>query len=316
MTVFTTFTEEQLTRYLIMFDLGDLLSFKPTEQGIENSNYFVTLEQDGVLTEYVLTLFEELGFDDLPFFNQLSTHLYQHGLPVATARQTLDGMTSTIFCGKATLLFPRLPGNSMTEVTPAHCTSLGQAVAEIHDTVKSIGLKRDSPISLNWWKSRQTKLAGYFDTQERDLLAAVIRIYEKLWSVPDSLPTGIIHGDLFRDNVLFQGEKLTGIIDFYNAGEDYYLLDLAIAVNDWCSQPDGSLDPERQRALVRGYQSQREIGQQEMQVWPDMLQVAAAIFWISRALIDAEGDCRKDPKEFKAILRQHASSPNSFPEGC
>jgi homoserine kinase type II len=315
MSVFTTIKTEQLARYLIMFELGDLVSFEPIEQGIENSNFFVTVEQQGVQKDFVLTLFEELTFDDLPFFNQLSNHLYHYGLPVATARQTLDGMTSTIFCGKPTLLFPRLPGNIVSDVTPSHCAAIGQALAEIHETVQSCGLTRVSEQDLAWLRSCQEKLAGYFDPEERELLAGVIQTYEKLWSDGEGLPRGIIHGDLFRDNVLFQGEELTGIIDFYHASEDYFVLDLAIAVNDWCSRPDGSLAVELQRAVLVAYQSQRKISDREMSVWPEMLQVAAAEFWVSRALVDAEGDRRKDPEEFKRILCQHSERPNSFPEG-
>jgi|TARA_B100000315_G_scaffold244365_1_gene268832 homoserine kinase type II len=313
MSVFTTVKKEQLVRYMIMFDMGELVSFEPIEQGIENSNYFVTMEKEGVQTEFVLTLFEELTFDDIPFFNQLSNHLYHYGLPVATARQTLDGMTSTILCGKPTLLFPKLPGEIVREVTPAHCTAIGEALGEIHDTVPSSGLTRAKVRNLNWWHDCQATLQEYLDSEERQLLADVVQTYDGLWPDGD-LPAGIIHGDLFRDNVLFQGEKLTGIIDFYHACEDYFILDLAITVNDWCSQPDGTLDAARQRALVAGYQSQREVTEQEVCVWPDMLQVAAALFWMSRALIDAAGDTRKDPQEFKQILRQHRQHPNSFPE--
>jgi len=316
MSVFTTFTREQLVRYLVMFELGELISFKPTEQGIENSNFFVTLERDGVQKEFVLTLFEELTFDDLPFFNQLSNHLYHYGLPVSTPRQTLDGMTTTIFCGKPTLLFPRLPGSIVTEVKPAHCSAIGQGLGEIHETVKSSGLTRASQQDLDWWKSSQAKLAGFFNQQEQELLAGVIHTYGEVWQHNGSLPKGIIHADLFRDNVLFEGEKLTGILDFYNAGDDYFMLDLAIAVNDWCSQSDGSLDSDLHEAVISGYRSQREIGEQEIAVWPDMLQVAAAIFWISRALVEGDVDRRKDPQEFKRILLQHISNPNSFPEGA
>jgi homoserine kinase type II len=314
MSVFTTFKPEQLSRYLRMFDLGELLSFAPTEQGIENSNFFVTMEQQGVQKDYVLTLFEELSFDDLPFFNQLSNHLYHYGLPVATARQTLDGMTTTIFCGKPTLLFPRLAGETVSDVSPSQCATIGHALAEIHQTVQSSGLSRPSKQNLDWWHSAQVNLTDYFDAEERDLLAAVVQAYERLWSRREGLPKGIIHADLFRDNVLFQDEELTGIIDFYHACDDYFSLDLAIAVNDWCSRPDGKLDPARYGMLLKGYQSERKIGQREIEAWPIVLQVAAAIFWISRASIDAQGDRRKDPEEFKRILLEHTGNPSQFPE--
>jgi len=315
MSVFTTFKPEQLSHYLRMFDLGELLGFKATEQGIENSNFFVTLEHQGVQKDYVLTLFEELTFDDLPFFNQLSNHLYHYGLPVATARQTLDGMTTTIFCGKPALLFPRLPGETVSDVKPSQCAAIGRALAEIHQTVQSSGLSRPSKQNLDWWHSAQVNLTDYFDGEERDLLADVVQACERLWSTNGSLPKGIIHADLFRDNVLFQDEELTGIIDFYHACDDYFVLDLAIAVNDWCSQPDGRLDPARYAMMLKGYQSEREISEREIVVWPIVLQVAAAIFWISRALIDARGDRRKDPEEFKRILLRNRESPGQFPEG-
>lgn len=314
MSVFTTIKKEQLARYMIMFELGELVSFLPIEQGIENSNFFVTMEQEGVQKDYVLTLFEQLTFGDLPFFNQLSSHLYHYGLPVATACQTLDGMTSTIFRGKPALLLPRLPGNIVSEVTPTHCTAIGQALAEIHETVQNSGLIRKNEQNLNWWKSSQTKLADHFDQQERELLQTVIQAYEQLCDDDHNLPKGIIHGDLFRDNALFEGEKLTGIIDFYHACDDYFILDLAITVNDWCSQPDGNLDAERHAAVLTGYQSQRKLSESEKRVWPILLQVAAALFWVTRALLHAQGDGKKDPQEFKKILLQHRLHPNSFPE--
>ncbi|MBD3648400.1 MAG: homoserine kinase [Pseudomonadales bacterium] len=306
MAVFTTFDPVFLERYLYMFGLGELASFSPIETGIENSNYLLRLDQDGHQQEYVLTILEYLSFDEVPFFNTLMTHLSQAGLPVPAPRATLDGMTSTIFRGKPTLLFPKLAGSHPTEVDSARCQLIGKMIASMHEAAATIGLPpekvRANPYDAEWTRSTfEAKAAGLTD-DDRALLAGYVERYDDLTRIED-LPRGIIHGDLFRDNTLFEADRLTGIIDFYHACEDYLVQDLAISLNDWCSTDTGDMDPELIDAMIEGYEYVRSLTLQERELLPDFQRAAALRFVLTRLLSGEEGGHLKDPEEFLRIAR-------------
>jgi len=303
MAVFTSFSKEQLERYLVMFRLGDLVLYDPIHEGTENSNYFVGLTLDGVETEYVLTLFESLGFADLPYFSQLMTGLHHYKLPVPSPITTLDGMTTTIFCGKPAILFPRLPGAHVMDPDEHHCRIIGAALAKLHTTDLPRDLCRENVFNLSWFKSCRDELHSFFDHSDYQLLCRVVDEYEDFLNTHGAeLPKGIIHGDLFKDNALFADGKLTGLIDFYHSCNDYLTLDLSIAINDWCHDTHQRLLPGLYHALLSGYTNGRTLSEEELLSLPILLRVAAAKFWIRRSLLAQKGEQQRDPEEFKRIL--------------
>lgn len=301
MAVFTTFDRARLERYLNLFQLGELVDFSPIEAGIENSNYHVTLLEAGREHEYILTILEFLSFNEVSFFNTLLAHLSRQGLPVPVPRETLDGMTSTIFCGKPTLLFPKLPGAHPNIVDGPSSYKVGEALARIHDATASLGLPREkirkNPYDPAWARSALASVSEKLGSEDYALMADSVQRYESLTD-PD-LPRGVIHGDLFRDNCLFLDDELTGIIDFYHACEDMLVLDLAITLNDWCSNESGDMVPDLVAEMIRGYESVRRLTDPERAALHDFQKVAAMCFVLSRL---QSGDL-KDPEEFLRIAR-------------
>ena len=283
MASFTTFSEESLKRYLVMFGKGDLNSWSPITGGIENSNYFVTLNQESGIAEYVLTIIEGLDFDDVPFFNKLLTRLYHHGLPVAAPETTLDGMSSTIFCGKPTFLFRRLAGSHPDRITSDACLQIGQFLARIHELLIDTEPRRENPYSTSWMRQTIAALDKRLTAADRSKLESLTDLYENLQA--SELPRGLIHGDLFRDNALFaESGELTGVIDFYHACYDLLIQDLAIVLNDWCLNEAGRPDPLLHDALLAGYQSVRPLSQQESEALLPMQRTSAARFALTRYL--------------------------------
>lgn len=301
MAVFTTFDRARLERYLNLFQLGELVDFSPIEAGIENSNYYVTLLEAGQEHEYVLTILEFLSFNEVSFFNTLLAHLSRQGLPVPVPRETLDGMTSTIFCGKPTLLFPKLPGAHPSIADGPSSYKVGEALARIHDASTSFDLPpekiRRNPYDSAWARSALAGISEKLGPEDHDLMADSVQRYESL--TDPNLPRGVIHGDLFRDNCLFVDDELTGIIDFYHACEDMLVLDLAITLNDWCSNESGDMVPDLVAEMLRGYESVRRLTDPERAALPDFQKVAAMCFVLSRL---QSGDL-KDPEEFLRIAR-------------
>ena len=296
MAAFTTFTESALERYLIMFDIGELKSWTAIETGIENSNYFVTTEKYGETLEFVLSIMEDLTFSDVPFFNTILRHLSKFGLPVPAPHQTLDGMTSTIFCGKPTFVLPKLEGQHLIEASTSHCEIIGKALAEIHVTLAAKNLERDNPYSHDWMVKTIADVQHLLEPADFQLINKIASEYSEISDLP--LPKGVIHGDLFRDNALFKDDQLTGIIDFYHACHDFLIQDVAITINDWCKDTDGLLDPERSASFIEGYETVRTLEDEEREFLPFFQRAASARFALTRLLSGEEGAHLKDPKEF------------------
>lgn len=301
MGTFTTFERASLERYLVMFGVGELKSYEAIDSGIENSNYFVTTSEYGEDQEYVLTIVEGFGFDDIPFFNQLTTHLSHYGLPVPAPKGTLDGMLMTIFCGKPTMLVQRFAGKHLSTPSALHCEAIGKALAEIHTVATARNLQRDNPYDSLWQSEALAAATDHFSAEDHAMLGEVTELYANLEEL--SLPKGIIHGDLFRDNALFSGDALTGVIDFYHACYDFFVLDIAICINDWCRNEQGLIEEEKQQALLRGYESERKLEPEELARLTDFQQVAAARFMLTRTQSGGEDSPLKDPKEFAPLLR-------------
>ncbi len=303
MSVFTRIEEGELAAFLAAYPVGTLRSYTGIESGIENTNYFVSTTGG----EYVLTLFERVDPADLPFFLHLTAFLAEQGIPCAHPVPDAGGDYVGTLHGKKAALVMRLFGRSVAAPAKAHCAAIGDVLGRLHKAGASFtfGGERPNPRGPRWWRAAAERLAGHLGAEDAAILAEELR-FQSLYRFSD-LPRGIIHADLFRDNALFDGERLTGVIDFYYACSDTWLYDLAITVNDWASEEDGRLDFQRADALLAAYQDVRPLTSIERGAWPALLRAAALRFWLSR-LTDlhfpraGELTHTKDPLAFRRIL--------------
>jgi homoserine kinase type II len=304
MSVFTPLERHELEVFLAPYGLGRLRDFQGIAAGSENSNFFVSLEQG----EYVLTLVERGPVADLPFFIELLDVLHDAGLPVPYALRTEDGQALRSLAEKPALLQPRLAGKHVHAANAHHCQEVGSLLARIHLATRERPLERRSDRGLDWMLAEGPSLALRLPEAELPLLRDALAEIAVLKARILALPRANLHADLFRDNVLFDGNHLAGVIDFYNACSGPMLYDLAICLNDWCSHEDGSLDGARARALLGAYATLRPFTAAEAELWPAMLRIACVRFWLSR-LIAAESFAGQevlihDPGEFQRRLAQ------------
>jgi len=300
---FTTFEKSALERYLVIYDLGALYEYEAISAGIENSNYFVSLIQGDQHTHYVLTITEALSFEEVPFFNDLMSRLIKQGIPVPQAQRTLDGMSSAIFCGKPTWLFNRLPGEHPTTINIDQCFIIGENLAKIHIAGAETKYERANPYCSDWMQKTLRQVSHRIPQEE---LASIQKLADQYAQMENSsrLPKGIIHGDLFTDNALFEGKDLGGIIDFYHACNDFFIQDIAITLNDWCKTNVGLIDASLKASLLKGYQSVRRLSEEEEMSLPLFQQFAALRFALTRFLSGTESQPLKDPYELLTILRE------------
>ena len=313
MSVFTPLQRPQLESFLAPYGLGRLLDFQGIEAGSENSNFFVSLEQG----EFVLTLVERGPSEDLPFFIELLDVLHEAGLPVPYALRTQQGEALRSLAGKPALLQPRLSGKHVSTVNAEHCREVGRLLAHIHLATREQPLPRQSDRGLEWMQREGVTLASHLPSEQAALLEAVLQEIERLKADIRSLPRANLHADLFRDNCMFEGTHLSGVIDFYNACCGPMLYDLAITVNDWCSDEQGRLDEQRAQAVIGAYAALRPFTAAEAELWPAMLRIACVRFWLSR-LIAAEAFAGQDvlihdPGEFQRRLAQRQQVELALP---
>ncbi|TBU92518.1 homoserine kinase [Phytopseudomonas dryadis] len=313
MSVFTPLQRPQLDAFLAPYELGRLLDFQGIAAGSENSNFFVSLEQG----EFVLTLIERGPSADLPFFIELLDVLHEAGLPVPYALRTRTGEALRSLADKPALLQPRLSGKHISQVNAHHCQEIGSLLARIHLATREQPLLRKSDRGLEWMLQEGPPLASRQTPANGALLSAAVEEVGALRARIRALPIANLHADLFRDNCLFDGPHLSGVIDFYNACSGPMLYDLAIAVNDWCSDEQGRLDGARARALLGAYAALRPFSANEAELWPAMLRIACLRFWLSR-LIAAEAFAGQavlihDPEEFQRRLAQRQQVDQPLP---
>jgi homoserine kinase type II len=310
--VFTKVSHAELVAFLRQYPLGDLLGFQGIGEGVENTNHFVDTS-DG---RWVLTLFERLNYDDLPFFLGLMEHLASRGFPSAMPAHTRDGRNLVTLNGKPAALVRRLSGQSVLFPSLMQCQAVGRALGELHVIAASYAARCANPRGPAWRASTGKALLDQVDAGTRALIE--LALAEDVATAWSSLPQGVVHADLFKDNVLFVDERLTGVIDFYYACGDAWLYDLAVTVNDWCTEPDGRINPARYVVLVEAYRSRRELERNERELWPQALRAAALRFWLSRLYdwhVPREGDVVhvKDPDQYRRILEFHrAHAPPSL----
>ena len=307
MSVYTRIERNDLEEFLHHYPLGTLVSFEGIRAGIENTNYFVTT----TLGQFVLTLFEQLKYDELPYFIDLMAFLSENDIPSAHPLADHQQHYLRVLHGKPAALVQRLNGASTEHPTIAQCRALGDALGRMHRVGQAYPSRRANPRGLPWWRDTMNKVLPHLTVEDAMLLQEEVHFQTAFHARPDShtLPRGVIHADLFRDNALFVGESLTGIIDFYYACNDVLLYDVAVTVNDWCSLPDGRLNDTLTSVLLQAYQQQHTFSSAEHTAWPVMLRGAALRFWLSR-LHDlhfpraGEITHTKDPEVFKRILIQ------------
>ena len=307
MSVFTPVSEADLVQWLRNYSLGELKVSEPIEAGIENTNYFVTTTQG----RYVLTLFERLPAEELPFYLQLMAHLARHGIPCPAPIADLSDRYLGVLNGKPAALVTRLPGRSLQDPHPAHCAELGALLARMHLAGRSYSAFLENPRGPRWWRLAARDVAPFLDDAKRKLLEAELA-FQAEQRFPD-LPRGPVHADLFRGNTLWEDGRISGVVDFYFAGVDCFLYDVAVCANDWCLDGAG-LQAERLRAFLGAYNAVRPFTAHERAAWLAMLRAAALRFWLSRLydlylprpgmLVHAH-----DPEHFRRILEARAGSP-------
>lgn len=307
MAVFTRVTEADITAWLNNYSLGTLLELQGIPAGIENTNYFLTTSNG----RFVLTLFEKLTSDELPFYLNLMAHLARHGIPCPSPVADKNNFFLSSLNGKPASIVSRLSGKSVIQPATTHCAAVGAMLGQMHSASLSFGDVMPNPRGAAWRAITAQQVSQFLTDQDAALLHSEVAYHAQ--HTLNDLPRGVIHADLFRDNVLMDGERVGGLIDFYFACNDCLLYDVAITVNDWCMSSAGILDEERTRAFLQAYHAARPFSAQEAASWPTALRVAALRFWISRLFdlhLPRGGEMvhAHNPEQFKHILQNHIAS--------
>ena len=320
MAVYTEIPFADAAALLHRLDLGDLTDLRGIQGGIENTNYFVTSEKDGATVEHVLTVFERLSFDQLPYYLHLMKHLAGKGIPVPEPAADAQGEVMHRLQGKPAAVVDKLRGHSELAPNEQHCSAVGAMLARLHLAGSDFAMAQPNLRGLDWWNETVPVVLPHLENGQRQLLQTELALQNHIVSTPAyaALPRGPVHADLFRDNVMFENGALTGFFDFYFAGDDTWLFDLAVCLNDWAirhGEPDmdGQHVPELAQAMLAAYQSVRPLTAAERSLLPAMLRAAALRFWLSRLWDwhlprDAAMLKPHDPGHFERVLRARVST--------
>jgi homoserine kinase type II len=313
MAVYTEVPDDALADFVESYGLGDVTSFKGIAEGVENSNFFLATQSG----QYILTLYEKrVAPEDLPFFIGLVEHLASRGLRCPVPVRDKQGVAIRSLCGRPAAIFTFLEGLSVRRPKAVHCEQVGRTLAELHLASAGFGLRRQNALGLKDW----APLFAHFRSEADNILPGLeelitneLAALDATW--PSDLPTGVIHADLFPDNIFFQRDDVTGVIDFYFACNDAFGYDLAICLNAWCFEADHSFNITKGAALFRGYQSVRRLTQAERVSMPLLARGAALRFLLTRAYdwINTAPDALvqpKDPLEYTRRLRFHQTIDN------
>ena len=323
MAVFTPIELEDISQWIDQdFDIGQASEIRGIHGGIENSNFFLDTTKDGKKQEYVLTIFERLTAQQLPFYLELMRHLANKGVPVPRPIENKQGDILFTLKGKPAAIVTKLPGLSRLQPESNHCALVGEMLAKMHLAGKDFSKYQENLRSIDWWQKTIPSVLPHLNTSQKELITHELKTQEEFFSsgTYDGLPQGASHCDLFRDNVLFDPkgadvsqDQLGGFFDFYFAGTDKWLFDIAVTANDWClADNKQDLDPIRLDAFMKAYQSVRPLTKEEQASWPLMLRAAALRFWVSRLWDfylprDAQMLTPHDPTHFERILLSRRS---------
>lgn len=318
MAVYTDITEDDLRDFLTQYDVGELTSYKGIAEGVENSNFLLHTTREPL----ILTLYEKrVEKADLPFFLGLMQHLADRGLSCPLPLPRRDGALLGELSGRPAALISFLEGMWLRKPEAKHCREVGRALAQMHLAGEGFQLTRPNALSLEGWKTLWEKSADRADEVEAGLeeeIGSELAYLDSSW--PRDLPFGVIHADLFQDNVFFLGDQLSGLIDFYFACNDMLAYDVAICLNAWCFEKDGSYNLTKGMALLEGYDAVRQLSRQERDALPVLCRGSALRFFLTRLydwLTTPEGALvvKKDPLEYLRKLRFHRSIASSVEYG-
>ena len=317
MAVYTEVGVDEAGALLRSLGLGVLTDLQGIRSGIENTNYYATTTRG----QWVLTLFERLRADQLPYYLQLMQHLAAHGIPVPAPQPDAGGRLLHHAGGKPAAVVTRLPGSHRLAPDARHCAQVGTMLARMHVAGQDFELQQPHLRGLAWWAETAPLVLPHLAAEPAALLAEEVAYQQRLAASPagQALPRGPIHADLFRDNVMFDDtagpDRLCGFFDFYFAGTDMLLFDIAVCLNDWCTDlASGALDEPRAAAFVAAYEQVRPLTHGETRAMAALLRAAALRFWISRLWDwhlprDAALLQPKDPAHFERVLRARIQQP-------
>ena len=312
MSVFTRVTESEVSAWLTRFSVGGVISLTPICEGIENTNYFLTTA-DG---EFVLTLFERIPAEDLSFYLNFTAHLAKSGVAVPAPVADRTGGLFSILNGRPAALTQRIAGRPNMQPATRHCSAVGRELGRLHKASGSFRTRISNKRGPAWTLSTSRAVRGFVSPDQNTLIESELKFQRERRQT--RLPNGAIHADLFRDNVLFDGDRLSGLIDFGFAATDEFAYDLAITANDWCVDAVGRFDVNALSALLSAYHAERPLSEAEQAAWPALLRAGALRFWLSR-LYDlhvpraAELNTPHDPAAFERILRLRIGELSRWP---
>jgi homoserine kinase type II len=313
MAVYTEVPFDDAAELVGRLGIGQLTAIEGCSGGIENSNFFIDTTEGG----FVLTLFERLTFEQLPFYLQLMRHLATHGIPVPAPQADASGEILFKLCDKPAAVVERLRGSPQLSPDVAHCRSVGATLARMHVAGRDYKPQQPNLRGLAWWNETVPVVVPFLDASQRALIEGELAFQQHVAASKayEALPRGPVHADLFRDNVMFEGHQLTGFFDFYFAGVDTFLFDIAVCINDWCVDLNsGRLEEERAEAFVSAYDQVRPLTADEKRLMAALLRAAALRFWVSRLWDlhlprDASLLKAHDPTHFERVLRQRVEQP-------
>ena len=308
MAVYTDVSADDLTRFLSVYDIGELLSYKGIAEGVENSNFLVHTSAGN----FILTLYEKrVAEDDLPFFLGLMEHLAERGINCPQPVKNRQGGVLGKIAGRPAAIVTFLDGLWIRRPSPSHCSAVGEALARLHLAGADFKQKRANALSIESWRPLYEHAKARGDSVRQGLCSEIemeLDALEKSW--PRRLPQGVIHADLFPDNVFFLGDKLSGLIDFYFACTDTLAYDVAVCLNAWCFESDHSYNVTKGRSLLNAYGKVRALSEAERNALPVLARGAAMRFLLTRlvdwlAVPDGALVRPKDPLEYYRKLRFH-----------
>lgn len=320
MAVFTEVSPQEAAGLLSDLDLGTLQSMQGATSGIENTNYFVSTDKG----DYVLTLFERLSYEQLPFYLNLMHHLANRGIPAPAPQANAQGQILHTLKGKPAAVVTRLKGRNQLAPQAADCAQVGAMLARMHEAGLDYPHQQPNLRGLAWWEETIPVVRPHLNAEQASLIESELVFQQELARSASykALPSGPIHADLFRDNVMFDGPVLSGFFDFYFAGCDTFGFDIAVCLNDWCIDLDtGAIDPVRAQAFVAAYDAQRRLTDDELVLLPALLRSAALRFWTSRLWDyylprDAAMLKPHDPTHFERVLTLRRNLPWSYQRGA